>query len=497
MKFKEKICIYGDYDADGVTSSALLKDVFDQLGIKNFCYIPDRNKEGYGINKKAIDFIKSKNAGLIITVDCGISNYKEVEYAKSKKIEIIILDHHHIPPRIPKAFAVVDAKLDKDINNSKELAGVGIAFKFAQGLISKVNHFNKENLKWLLDLVCVGTIADCVPLFGENRILTKFGLIVLSQTKRIGFRQIFSVGKINVDENNLPTSQQVAFQLAPRINAAGRMDHANTAFKLLSLGEKKEAQARILALELESQNQHRRKVTKVIIDEVEKKISAFKKIPSVIIESSPFWEVGIIGLAAGNIADKYYRPVILLKSEDGLNKGSGRSIKEFDLISSLEENSTLLEKYGGHCQAAGLVVSDDNLKEFSKRMERQAKIAFRDDVVKSLDIDAKISFSEINDKLLNEMELLEPFGNGNARPIFLAENIEVVNKKLVGSNNNHLKLWVKDKKSPGVIFEAIGFGMGKRYSKISLGKRTEIVFNLEKNNWNGQKKIQIKLIDFI
>jgi single-stranded-DNA-specific exonuclease len=495
IKRKEKICIYGDYDADGVTSSVLLKDIFDRLELDNFCYIPDRNKEGYGLNKKAIDYIRSKNSRLIMTVDCGISNYEEVEYAKKQQMEVIILDHHHLPPKIPKALTVVNAKQDEDRNNSKELAGVGIAFKFAQALFSKLKNLDKDQLKWLLDLVCIGTIADCVPLLGENRILAKFGLIVISQTKRVGLKQIFSVGRINIDENNLPDSHQISFQLAPRINAAGRMDHANIAFQLLSLDKEEIARARVLALELESQNQRRQKVTKVIVDEVAKKIDGLNKLPKIIIERSPLWDMGVIGLAAGKIADKYYRPTILLRSEGGFNKGSGRSIEEFDLISALEKNAKLLEKYGGHRQAAGLSVSDENLADFSNKMFQQATVCFGDDVFKKIEVDVQIKLGEINEKLLEEIKLLEPFGTGNPKPIFLAKELELVDKKLLGNSQDHLKLWVKEAGSRGPVFEAIGFGMASRNSNLPLGKKLEMIFNLEEDNWNNRKKIQLRILD--
>lgn len=493
---KEKVCIYGDYDADGVTSSVLLKDILDQLNIENFCYIPDRNKEGYGINEKAVDYIKSQEATLAIAVDCGISSYQEVEYAKNKKLDIVILDHHHLPPDLPKAVAVVNPKLNKDINNSTDLAGVGVVFKFIQGLISKTDEIDNEKLKWLLDLVCIGTIADCVSLLGENRVLAKFGLVVLPQTKRVGLKQIFNVGRINIDENNLPSSHQVSFQLAPRINAAGRMDHANIAFELLSLKKEDEARARLLALELESQNQRRQKITKLIVDEVEKELTRVKDLPGIIISRAPHWEMGVIGLAAGKIADKYYRPTLLLKNEEGISRGSGRSVKEFDLIASLEKFSRLLERYGGHHQAAGLVIKDENFEEFSMLMKKEVAVALKDSVGKRTEIDAKISFGEINGKLIQELTLLEPFGNGNREPIFLSENIELVDKKLVGKDGHHLKLWLKDKKNPGMILEAIGFGLGSKYSNVSPSKEIKIVYNLEEDHWNGNSKIQLKLIDF-
>lgn len=496
IKKKEKICIYGDYDADGVTASVLLKDVFDKIGIENFCYIPDRNNEGYGINKKAVDYIKKQGANLAITVDCGISNMKEVEYAKEKKLDFIILDHHHLPIDLPSALAVVNPKLDADQNGTKELAGVGVAFKFAQALLSRISKIDDDYCKWLLDLVCVGTIADCVCLMGENRILTKFGLIVLSKTKRVGLKQIFSVGRMNIDENNLPTSHQISFQLAPRINAAGRMDHANVAFELLSKKETDQASARVLALELESHNQHRQKVTKKIIDEVEEKLAKKEKLPFVILESSPFWEMGVVGLAAGRIAEKYHRPTFLLQKGETTSRGSARSIPEFDLMLNMEKFRHLLEKYGGHCQAAGMEIPNEKILEFVSLMEKEAQKYFSVDAKKGVRVDAKIKAEDITNNLVKELDLLEPFGNGNPKPAFLVEDMEVVDKKMLGKSENHLKIWLKSKAVKGKLFEAIGFGFGKDYSKIKKGEKIDVVFNLERNNWNGSEGLQMKIIDY-
>ena len=327
LEQKQRVCVFGDYDADGVTSSALLKDFFQQVGLENFCYIPDRNKEGYGLNRKAIDYIKEKKADLILTVDCGISNAPEVEYAKQLKIDVIVLDHHHVPKTVPAAVAVVNPQKPDDGYPHKSLAGVGVAFKFVQALASRIEDYDPRQLRWLLDLVAIGTIADCVPLLGENRTLTKYGLIVLSKTRRVGLKQLFQVGRVNISEHSLPTSHQIAFQVAPRINAAGRMDHANTAYQLLISQSDQDAAARILALELESQNQHRQKVTKLIVDEAEKRTRNKTEIPKIIVETDEHWEMGVIGLAAGKITDIFNRPAILLQKTETSFRGSGRSIK--------------------------------------------------------------------------------------------------------------------------------------------------------------------------
>lgn len=497
LENNEKVCVYGDYDADGVTSSCLLKDFFDQIGLENFCYIPDRNKEGYGINMKAFEYIEKKKTDLIITVDCGISNAKEVEKIKEKSdIDIIILDHHHLPPQIPKALAVVNPKIDKD-KRIEFLAGVGVTFKFVQAVASIVDGYDKEKLKWLLDLVAIGTVADCVPLLEENRILTKYGLIVLSKIRRAGLRQIFEVGRINIDENNIPSSTNISFQIAPRINAAGRMDHANIAYELLNFSAKKEAEARVLALELESQNQHRQKITNLIVKEVEERIKNNKSTEDkIIIEKSPNWELGVVGLAAGKISEKYHLPVILLNQREKESKGSGRSIEEFDLITALEEQKNNLKKYGGHRQAAGLTVDNEDFELFKNNLKKKAQKEIPKDLVKSLQIDVKIETADINDQLISQLNFLEPFGQGNPQPVFLCEDLEVVDKKLVGKEGKHLKLWLKKKNGDEGFLEAIGFGMGEKYGKIRLDKKISAVFNLEEDSWNGHKKIQLRLIDF-
>ncbi len=491
---KEKVCIYGDYDADGVTSATLLKDFFNQIGIESFCYIPDRNREGYGFNENAINYIKNQKAKLVVSVDCGISNFSEVEGANLDKLDIVILDHHHVPEKIPNAVAVVDPKKDGEKYPFKDLAGVGVAFKFIQAVASKIDEFDEQKLKWFLDLVAIGTIADCVPLLGENRVLVKYGLVVLAKTKRVGLKQIFNVGRVAIDENNFPSSQQVAFQIAPRINAAGRMDHANTAFNLLACKNGEEPEARVLALEIEDQNQHRQKVTKQIIDEVEKEIGAIEEADKIIIASSPHWELGVVGLAAGKITDKYNRPSILLKEkDDGILTGSCRSIPKFSIIEALEKHKDLFEKYGGHDQAAGLSIKKERFEEFKKIMNEEVSAILPEEIIKLIEIDAEIDSVEINEKIARELSMLEPFGAGNQPPVFYAKNLEIIDKKLVGKTGAHMKLWFKREKG---ILEAIGFGLGEKYTEIKIGDKIEAVFNIEEDSWNGNKKLQLKLIDF-
>ncbi len=494
-KNKEKVCVYGDFDADGVTASALLSDFFSQIKIDHFCYIPDKNKEGYGMNGGAIDYIKDQGTKVVVTVDCGISNAAEIEYAKKEKLDVIVIDHHSIPPKLPKTLAVINPKRKGDEYPEKELAGVGVAFKFISALSSKLNDFDNQQLKWFLDLVAIGTIADCVPLGGENRTLTKYGLMVLAKTKRVGLRQLFQVGGININENRLPTGRQIAFQIAPRINAAGRMDHASLALNLVLSKEQEESKARMQALEIEDKNKYRQKITREIYKEIEDRINQKSDIPNVIVEFSPHWEYGVVGLVSGKITDKYNRPSIILQEKDGLLRGSGRSIPEINLVETLRRHEKYLEKFGGHSQALGLAMKKENLEELRRKLEEDVAKFLEGEPIKEIEIDCEIKLAEASEKLMGELEKLEPFGQGNETPIFLSQGITVADKRLVGNGDKHLKLSIFDKEYSDQPMGAIAFGMGQYFDQIEVGQQIDIVYNLEKNHWNGKSSTEARIID--
>ncbi|TSA45429.1 single-stranded-DNA-specific exonuclease RecJ, partial [bacterium] len=292
IKNKEKVAIYGDYDADGITSTVLLKEVLEKVGLNAETYIPDRNKEGYGLNKKALDMIKADyGASLLITVDCGISNKDEIAYAQKKGMEVIVIDHHSIPKALPQNCILINPKLPGQKYPFKDLAGVGVVFKFAQALWGEIIPESEPHLKWLLDLVAIGTVADCVPLIDENRIFAKFGLIVLQKTKRLGIQEIIKTARLNIDEKNPPSVENIGYQIGPRFNAAGRMDHADLTLNLL-LG-KDPVQARILALELESKNSERQKITQQILGEIKNTLEPEKDY-RLIIRKGAHWPMGIL-----------------------------------------------------------------------------------------------------------------------------------------------------------------------------------------------------------
>ena len=493
-KRKEKVAIFGDYDADGITSSAVLAEIFKKLNIPFEIYIPNKRSEGYGLNLEAIKELKEKNVSVIVTVDCGISNAEEIIGASKMGIDVIITDHHHIPSEIPKAHSIINPQMKNSGYPFKELAGVGVAFKFAQALCEELIPNEKDQLKWLLDLVAIGTIADCVPLLEENRILCKYGLIVLSKTRRIGLQELFKVGRILVDENNVPNTHKISFQIAPRINAAGRMDHANIAYNLIS--EKDRIKARELALELETYNQKRQAVTKQIVKEVEVLANNTFKNKKFIFAVGEHFSLGVAGLAAGKIADKFRKPTAILQKGRNESRGSFRSIPQINIIEAIEKYGNLLTKYGGHNQAAGISIKNENLEEFYKRLNTFIEKRLADkDVPPEILIDAEISSKDINFKLAEEIKKMEPFGVENEEPIFLTKNLIVEELKWVGNGEKHLKLFLRPGDKTPKIFEAIGFNSFDRFKDIKIGNIADLVFHLQLDNWNGNKKIQLNIID--
>lgn len=494
QKDKELVAIFGDYDADGVTSSTILKEALDTLGIESTIHIPDRKIEGYGMNIKAIEEFKNKNVKLVITVDCGITNCNEVERAKKFGIDVIIVDHHHIPAKIPDALAIINPHQKKSGYPFPDLAGVGVTFKFVQGIYKKFFPDKIDQLKWMLDIVAIGTVADCVPLINENRVITKFGLIVLSKTKRIGLLELFQVARLQVDENNVPDTRKISFQIAPRINAAGRMDHANTAFNLIK--EKNQVIARNLALELEGNNQARQKATAQIVDEVRILANNMFKDKKFIFAVGEHFPTGIVGLASGRISDEFNKPVAILNKGETESTGSFRSIPQINIIETIEKCSEFLVKFGGHSQAAGVTVKNENLNAFFEKLSEIIENELKDkDVSVVMEVDAEILPKDLDFELAESLQKFEPFGEGNEEPIFLMKNLEVSDLRTVGNGEKHLKLSLKANDGTPKIFEAIGFNLTNGFSHLKKGDKVDIIFTISEDKWNGNKKIQLKLID--
>jgi single-stranded-DNA-specific exonuclease len=492
LKKKEKITIFGDYDADGITSSILLKETLEEIGIASNVYLPDRNKEGYGLNKNAIDFIKSQHqSSLIITVDCGISNWEEIDYVQKQGIDIIVTDHHSIPKKLPRNCVLINPKLPKQDYPFRDLAGVGVAFKLARALFEKFLPKKIDQLKWQLDLVAIGTIADCVPLVEENRIFAKFGLIVLQKTKRVGIQEIIQTARLNIGEKNPPSAENVAFQIGPRLNASGRMDHADIALNLLL--EKDRVKARVLALEVENKNSERQKVSQQVYKEIKDTLDE-KKDYKLIIRKGKHWPLGIVGVVAGKICDEFHCPVFLFREEKKILEGSGRSIEAFDIVSAVAQLDQHVEKYGGHAQAMGIKIRPEKIEIFEKELLNLIEENHdEEEWGKKLHIDAEIRPQEIDWDLYSEIKKFEPFGEGNREPVFLAKNLIVRGIKLVGNGQKHLKFVFEAGKSK--FFEGIFWKGGERFEKFKTGDSVSVVFLLRSNEWNGNRKLELNIID--
>ena len=483
MSKKEKIIIYGDYDVDGITSITVLKQFLEDRGIEVGQYIPNRLNEGYGLNKKAIEEIVKQKYTLMITVDCGISGVEEVEYANSLGIETIITDHHEQGEEIPNALAVVDAKRKDNKYPFNQLAGVGVVFKLIQALGICLGLEEKEYLEYL-DLVCVGTISDIVPLVDENRVIAKLGLKLVQVTKNIGLKTLLdTVGYKKID------SITISFGVAPRINACGRMGFQNEALDLFLTKSEKEAKE--ISDRLNEYNRERQDTEKKIFSEALQKIEKSEKDKPCIILGSENWHHGVIGIVASKVTDMYFKPSILICFEDGIGKGSGRSVPGFDLHEALSKCDKYVEKFGGHSMAIGITVTQDNFNKFKEEFEEYTKNSDIDKIVPIIYIDQEVTLKDINLKAAKELQLLEPFGEGNKMPLFLYKNLRIDSIRAL-SEGKHLKLTLKD---DNYIIDAIGFNMGALANEYLIGDKIDVVGTLEINSFNNVEKIQINLKD--
>ena len=484
---KEKIVIYGDYDVDGITSISVLKKFLEDRGLEVSEHIPNRLDEGYGLNKEAIDEINESGCKLMITVDCGISGLEEVEYANSLGIETIITDHHEPLDELPKAIAVIDAKIKTNKYPFNQLAGVGVVFKLIQAISIKLGLDEKKYLKYL-DLVCIGTISDIVPLVDENRVIAKLGLKLVEVTRNIGLRTLLdSIGYKKVN------SMSVSFGIAPRINACGRMGHADEALKLFLTNDKSEAIA--LTQKLNDYNKERQDIEKNIFEEALNKINEENiEEKSAIVLGGDNWHHGVIGIVASKITDMYFKPSILICFEGNKGKGSGRSIPGFDLHKALCETSQYLEKYGGHAMAVGLSLSKDKFEDFKKAFQEYADSKDINEIVPIINIDNLITEKELNLEAVRDLEKLEPFGEANKCPLIAYKNLKIDSIRVL-TDGKHMKLTLKTEKNN--IITAMGFNMGYRAEEYLIGDRVDIVGTLEINAFNGNENIQFNLKDIM
>jgi single-stranded-DNA-specific exonuclease len=489
----EKVVIYGDYDADGITSVAVLVQFLRRIRHSVTFYIPDRITEGYGLNREAVERLKSEGVGVIITVDCGISDHDPIAYARQMGMDTIVLDHHELSDTIPEAFAVVNPHRKDCRFPFKHLAAVGIVFNFLialRGDLRREGFWKNEtypNLKEYLDLVALGTIGDIAPLVDENRVFAKIGLELMAEDRRVGLSALKSVSGI---EHQVIDSGKASYCLIPRINAAGRIDSAKEAVELL-LTENHE-QADELARKLDGFNRKRQVLEKAIFNELIERIGEQFESGEIkpLVFSSSKWHPGVIGIVASRLVDRFGRPAILISLKDGIGKGSGRSIDDFNIYQGLKRCESLLLSYGGHRYAAGISIREEDIDQFSTLLGNVIREnAGVTDFTACTTIDSQCSLSDINHELLEQFDRLAPFGSRNPEPVLCVRNVSVASPTVVG--NNHLKMRVS---GDGVSRNSIWFSKGQFLSELSAAA-LDIVFTPQINYWNGSADIQLKMKD--
>lgn len=490
---REKITIYGDYDADGITSVAVLVKFLQQFHPAVDYYIPDRILEGYGLNRIAVDRIEKGGSRLIITIDCGVSDYDAVKYARSVGLDTIILDHHEMPDLIPEAVAVVNPNQSDCNFPFKSLAAVGIAFNFLialRGMLRKEGFWTQRrypNLREYLDLVAIGTIGDISPMLDENRIFTKVGLELITENRRTGLAALKEVSGI---ENQVIDSSKASYCLVPRINAAGRIGSPLDAVRLL-LTESIE-EARDLARKLDTCNRRRQAMEKIIFSEIAQSIAENADLAkrSVLVFASPKWHPGVIGIVASRLVDRYSRPAILISLKDGVGKGSGRSVSAFNIYEGLKKCDLRLMSYGGHRFAAGISIKEEEIQAFTDQLDAVIQEeTTRVDFISQTTIDAYCQLSDVNHALLAELDRLAPYGSQNPEPVLCARNVNVSASFIVG--NNHLRMRVN---GDGVSCNSIWFSKGHFLHTLSA-PHLDIAFTPQINNYNGASDIQLKMKD--
>lgn len=480
----EKITVYGDYDVDGITSIAVLVKFLTELGVNIEYYLPSRLEEGYGLNSAALLKIKENGTKLLVTVDCGISAYEEIEYAKSIGLEVIVTDHHECPEKLPATYAVIDPKRADSTYPFSFLAGVGVTFKLIQAISLQLGLDRKKYLKYL-DIVCLGTVADIVPLVHENRVIVKYGLMLVKETKNVGLKALIKISGYNKIDSTL-----ISFGLAPRMNACGRMGKADLALNLLLTNDALEAEK--IANKLNEINKERQEVEKRIMEDAKNLIESEKLYENdVIVVGKEGWHHGVIGIVASKITEMYYKPSILVCFEDGIGKGSGRSVEGFDLHKALNVCADDLLKFGGHEMAIGLTINQSSFEKFRNDINEYAKDVIDKDSVPTIKVDSEVNNEMITFRRIRELEILEPYGEANPVPIFVFKNIKVDGVRLL-SNNKHLKLILKD---GSYVYDAIAFNMGEKQYSIKVGNKIDVLHYLDINKFNDVEKIQLNVKD--
>lgn len=475
----EQILIYGDYDADGMTSASIVKEALEQLGAECQVYLPNRFTDGYGPNASVYKyFIENQGISLIVTVDNGVAGHEAIELAQSMGVDVIVTDHHSMPEVLPDAYAIIHPEHPEADYPFKHLAGCGVAFKLATALLEEVQ-------VELLDLVAIGTIADMVSLTDENRILVKYGLSVLKNTQRIGLQELFKIAGIQENEVDEET---VGFQIAPRLNALGRLDDPNPAIELLTGFD--EDEVRDIALMINQKNEERKEIVQKIYDEAKTMVDLNKPVQVLAGEG---WNPGVLGIVAGRLLEELHQPVIVLNIENDLAKGSARSIEAVDIFEALDPHRDLFVAFGGHAGAAGMTLEASKLEALS-----QVLVAYIEDnqvdlsTKNELFLDEELSLPDLTLETLKNFEKLAPFGMDNKKPVFYLKDFKVENARTMGAGNTHLKLKISQ---ANVAFEVVAFGLGNLATEFSQTKNLELAVTLSVNKWSGQTSLQLMLVD--
>lgn len=480
----ESIAVYGDFDTDGITATALLVQGLSMLNCKATPYIPHRLTEGYGLKTAALENLHQQGVSLVVTVDCGITALSEVKRAKRMGVDIIITDHHTPLDEIPPAIAVIDPKLPDSSYPFPELAGVGVALKLLQALFRGIG--KEERLAELMDLVALGTVADMMPLLGENRYLVKQGLKLINTSPRLGIREMTAQYGLNINNFDAET---ISWSIAPRLNAAGRLEHAMSSYRLLITDSPQEA--RELAVWLEQKNTERQKLTTKALAEAREQILE-RGISPLLIAGDRDFPAGICGLVASKLSEEFYRPAVIIRIGDRVSSGSCRSIPEFNIIHALTQCSHLFYHFGGHAQAAGFSLPTRNLPRLQQALSQLATAGLGGvDLRPTLNIDAEVLLSDLGGDTFPSMQKLAPFGRGNPAPTFLSRRVAIVDYRTMGNNDEHLRLKLKQ---GNTVWDGVGFRLGNYLTETS--SPLDIVYNLEIDRWGGEESLRLNILDF-
>jgi single-stranded-DNA-specific exonuclease len=480
----EPVVVYGDYDIDGITASAVMLEVLEALGVEARSYIPDRFEEGYGINQAALAKLQAEGAKLVVSVDCGITSVAEARWAKLHGLDLVITDHHSVPEVIPEAVAVVNPKRPEDKYPFKELAGVGVAFKLVQALQARAGRPARGQEKWLLDLVALGTVCDVVPLVGENRVLASYGLKVLRVTRRRGLAALAAASGVRLDGVN---AYHAGYVFGPRMNAAGRLDHAARSLELVMT--ESTGRAGEIAAELEELNRQRRAQQDAIFQAADA-LAAERADDPVIVLADPDWSHGVVGIVASKLAEKWRKPALVAQVLGDKAKGSARSVGNFNMVDSLRANADLLERFGGHFFAAGCTLPAENLDELRRRLNAAGVSGAPESAVEVPGADLELAdLEEVGWPLLGQLELLEPHGNANPRPEISLRRLRLGRVLQMGKAGEHLRLELSD--GGGRRLTAVGFGKAQQHAGLAAGQKLDVTGILNKNEYQGSSTIQL------